>query len=320
MKKTLLIGEPMALLIADKIGELKDIDKFTRKISGAEVNVSVGLSRLGHKTVYLTKLGNDPFGHYIHDFLKKEYIDTKYISFDNTYKTGIQLKNKVIEGNPQVPYYRKFSASSFISTVDIEKINLNEIGYLHLTGIFPAISSTCLEATYKIIELAKKRNIFISFDPNLRMELYSNKKQMIELVNDISKYSDLILPGIEEANILTNQKTEKEICDFYTNMGIKNIVIKIGEKGAYVRENKTDYIVEGFSVNNVVDTVGAGDGFAVGIISGILEKLNFKEAVKRANAIGAIQIMNESDNEGLPTRSKLNDFLKSKITSENINE
>ena len=65
MGKVLLFGEPMALLISDTAGPLAEAGHFSRAMSGAEVNVSIGLVRLGHEVTYLTRLGDDPFGHYI---------------------------------------------------------------------------------------------------------------------------------------------------------------------------------------------------------------------------------------------------------------
>ena len=79
MGKTILFGEPMALLIADTTGPLEEVEHFTRAMSGAEVNVSIGLSRLGHPVEYLTRLGDDPFGHYIANALKKNEIGTSLL-------------------------------------------------------------------------------------------------------------------------------------------------------------------------------------------------------------------------------------------------
>ena len=103
----------MALLIADTTGKLEDVEHFTRSMSGAEVNVAIGLSRLGHEVEYITKLGDDPFGHYIENKLKLNGIGTSFVMYDDVYKTGIQLKNRVTDGSdPYAPYYRKGSAAS----------------------------------------------------------------------------------------------------------------------------------------------------------------------------------------------------------------
>lgn len=311
MGKTILFGEPMALLIADTTGPLEDVEHFTRSLSGAEVNVSIGLSRLGHKVSYLTRLGDDPFGHYIEKQLKANNIGTELITYDPVYRTGIQLKNRVENGeDPYAPYYRKGSAASHITPKEIEAIDFSDVEHVHVTGIPPALSETSRAATYRLMEIAKEKNIFITFDPNLRPALWESKEVMIKVINDLASMADVVLPGIEECKILAGTDDCHEAADFYQNLGVKTVVIKIGAKGAYVRDGKDTYTIGGFKVDKVVDTVGAGDGFAVGVISGRLEGLTLAEAVRRGNAIGAIQVTNISDNEGLPTREQLRRFME----------
>lgn len=96
MGKTILFGEPMALLIADTTGPLENVEHFTRALSGAEVNVSIGLTRLGHSVEYLTRLGDDPFGHYIAKTLGENQIGISLLSYDSVYRTGIQLKTELL--------------------------------------------------------------------------------------------------------------------------------------------------------------------------------------------------------------------------------
>jgi 2-dehydro-3-deoxygluconokinase len=309
MNKIVLMGEPMALLIADTVGPLEDIEHFTRTLAGAEVNVCIGLARLGHHPTYISRLGEDPFGYYIKKFLEKEHIGVENISFDPLYKTGIQLKNKVIEGDPYAPYYRKGSAASHLSVKEIDAIDFKEVKWVHVTGILPALSTTCKEATYRLIKRAKEENVFISFDPNLRPALWPSKEEMVHTINDLASYADLVLPGEEEGLLLVGSKEPEVISDFYQSLGVKQVVVKMGSTGAYVRDDKESYIVPEFKIDNVVDTVGAGDGFAVGLISAKLEGFSLKEAVLRGNAIGAIQVTNSSDNEGLPTREELTSFM-----------
>lgn len=311
MGKTILFGEPMALLIADSTGLLEDVEHFTRSLSGAEVNVSIGLSRLGHEVSYMTRLGDDPFGRYIEKKLKEDNIGTEFVTYDPVYRTGIQLKNRVTDGSdPYAPYYRKGSAASHITTAEIDMINFSDIDHVHVTGIPPALSKTSRAATYRLMERAKENNVFLTFDPNLRPALWESEEVMIEVINDLASKADIILPGIEECKILVGSEDFNTIADFYKKKGIKTIVIKNGANGAYVCDGDESYTVEGFKVEEVVDTVGAGDGFAVGIISGRLEGLSLKEMVRRGNAIGAIQVTNISDNAGLPTHEELEAFIK----------
>lgn len=300
----------MALLIADTTGKLEDVEHFTRSMSGAEVNVAIGLSRLGHKVEYITKLGDDPFGHYIENKLKSNGIGTSFVSYDDVYKTGIQLKNRVTDGSdPYAPYYRKGSAASHISVEDIDKINLDDVDLIHITGIPPALSETARAATFHLAKKAKEKGIFITFDPNLRPNLWKSTEEMKTVINELSSYSNLILPGIAECKILLDTEDKEKICEIYHNMGIDFVVIKNGSNGAYVSYKNDIKIVDGFKVDKVVDTVGAGDGFAVGVISGYLEKLDIYDCAKRGNAIGAIQVMNIGDNEGLPTPTELYNFM-----------
>lgn len=313
MAKTILFGEPMALLIADTTGPLEEVEHFTRALSGAEVNVSIGLSRLNHQVEYLTRLGDDPFGHYIENQLKKNNIGTSMVTYDSVYRTGIQLKNRVTDGSdPYAPYYRKGSAASHISVKEIDALDLTDVELVHVTGIPPALSESAREATFRLMERAKEEGIFLTFDPNLRPALWENEETMIRVINELAQNTDVVLPGIGECAILAGTEDVEAAADFYQNLGAKTVVIKDGSNGAYVRDGKASYRVPGYKVTNVVDTVGAGDGFAVGVLSGILEGLEMKESVLRGNAIGAIQVMNISDNEGLPTHEELKIFQEEK--------
>lgn len=310
MKKIMLVGEPMLLFMANECGSLEKIKEFSTSIAGAELNVAIGLSRLGYSCEYMTKLGNDAFGKRIKEYIKREKIGVKYIAFDEDNNTGIQIKSKVLNGDPETEYFRKNSAASKITKDEIDKIDFSEISFLHITGIPLGISKTFREAIYYLIEKAKENNIYISFDPNLRLKMWKSFDELREVMNDVSKKVDLILPGISECKILLGTDDLEEIKEKYMEMGIKRLILKQGEIGSHYIENGKHKFVKGFKVEKVVDTVGAGDGFAVGVISSILDDLSEEQTLERANAIGAIQVLHRSDNEGLPTIDILNEFIE----------
>ena len=87
------------------------------------------------------------------------------------------------------------------------------------------------------------------------------------------------------------------------------MIIKTGAEGARVCTREGSFRVRAYPPRQIVDTVGAGDGFAVGVISGLMEGLDLAGAVQRGCAIGTLQIMNAGDNEGLPTRAGLEAFM-----------
>lgn len=310
MGEVILVGEPMALLIADEPGNLEDIQHFTRSMSGAEVNVAIGLERLGHQVEYMTRVGDDPFGKYIKQSLEENKIGTSYVSFDDEYKTGIQLKNYVLDGSdPYAPYYRKNSAASHISKEDIDKINFDGVKIVHVTGILPALSETTKEAAIYLMEKAKEKGITVSFDPNLRPALWKTEDEMISTLKELIKYADIVLPGIDECEVLYGTREVSKIIEYINPDKDKIVIIKQGSKGAFAVEGSKEYTIDGFKVDKVIDTVGAGDGFAAGVLSGILDGISIKESVARGNAIGAIQVMHRGDNEGLPTIEQLNQFI-----------
>ena len=312
MSKVILVGEPMALFIAETEGSLETVTQFTRSAAGAEMNVAIGLKRLGNDVCYITKLGRDPFGHYLIDFLNKEGIDTSKICFDDHFPTAFQLKGKTSVGDPDVAYYRNGSAASNLRVDDVDNIDMTGFNHFHLTGIFPAISNNSRATLLYLIEKAKNNGLTTSFDPNLRLSLWENSEDMVKTINKIAFRCDTVLPGISEGKILTGYDNEKDIAKFYLDHGVKNVVIKIGPKGAYVRTQNEEAYIEGYKVEKVIDTVGAGDGFAVGFISGLLEGKDVKECADRANAIGALQVMHKGDHEGLPTNEQLLAFMKKK--------
>lgn len=309
MSYVLTIGEPMAMFVADTTGPLDRIDHFTKFVAGAEINFSVGMTRLQHQTAYVTKLGKDPFGKYIQGFLQANAIDTAFVSFDSEHATGFQLKSKVVSGDPEVSYFRKNSAAANLTLTDIEKISWTQVDHLHVTGIPPALSDSCRKVSYELIARAKAAGVSVSFDPNLRPSLWRSREEMIQVINDLACRCDWVLPGINEGKILTGQDEASRIADFYLRAGVKTVVVKLGERGAYAKTADEELSIPAFSVKQVVDTVGAGDGFAVGVVSALLEGFTLPEAVRRGNAIGALAVMSPGDNDGLPTSSELSAYL-----------
>lgn len=304
--KIVLLGEPMGLFIANETGKLSEVNTFTVAVAGAEYNVAVGLSRMGHEAFYCTKLGTDPMGEKIVKAMENNNISTKFVFRSEEKSTGFMLKNKVEKGDPQIHYYRKNSAASTISEEDIATLDLNGCDWLHVTGVMPAISESALSAIKSLIKRAKAIGLTISFDPNLRPQLWGSEEKMVKTLNELAESADLILPGLKEGAILTGKTTAEEIAAYYHEKGTKYVIVKLGKDGAYYSEKGGESGYSGeFPAEKIVDTVGAGDGFAAGVISALIEGLSIKDAAFRGNVFGAIQISNKSDNEGLPTREQL---------------
>lgn len=305
----ILAGEPMGLLIAQSEGTLDSVSGYDLAVAGAEFNVAVGVARLGHRVTYMTKLGNDPFGKRIIHVLNENKIGNEFVVWSDTKKTGFMLKGRVSEGDPDIFYFRAGSAASTLSVEDVEKIRFDEFSHIHLTGILPALSESTRDAVNLMFDKARTFGLLITFDPNLRPQLWPSQDIMIKSINEMAAKADIVLPGTAEGKILMGSGDPKKINAFYRNLGAKVVITKLGSKGAYVTIPTEEYLVPGYTVEKVVDTVGAGDGFAAGIITALMEGIPLKDAVQRGNAIGAIQVMSRGDNEGLPYPNQLNAFM-----------
>ncbi len=309
-KTTLLVGEPMGLFIAEETGRLEDVDHFSFTTCGAELNVAIGMKRLGHEVSYMTKLGRDPFGKRITNRMEEIGISTGHILFSDERPTGFMFKSMVAEGDPSIFYFRRGSAASTLSAEDVAALDLSACALVHMTGITPALSDSAREAVLALAARTRGSGVKLSFDPNLRLQLWPDTEKMVECLNGIAEQADIFLPGVKEAKILMGEDDPEKIAAWYISRGTKTVVVKLGAKGAYYASagGESGY-VPGFHVDRIVDTVGAGDGFAAGVLTALLEDMPLAEAVRRGCAIGAIQLLSKGDNDGLPSRRELERFM-----------
>ncbi|WP_434638208.1 sugar kinase [Klebsiella sp. I138] len=301
------IGEAMAMFVATQTGDLAEVEHFMKRVAGAELNVATGLARLGLKVGWVSRVGKDSFGRFVLHSLAKEGIDARGVSEDSRYTTGFQMKSKVENGtDPIVEYFRKGSAASHLSTEDFHADYFASARHLHLSGVAAALS----ESSYALLDRAattmKAQGKTVSFDPNLRPVLWKSEAEMVAKLNQLAYQADWVLPGIKEGMVLTGQHTPEGIADFYLTRGVQAVIIKTGSDGAWFKTATGEQgAVAAIKVDNVVDTVGAGDGFAVGVISALLEGKTLQQAVQRGNKIGSLAIQVQGDSEGLPTREAL---------------
>jgi dehydrogluconokinase len=299
-------GEAMVLLVADRPGPLEDSSAFIKRTAGAETNVAIGLARLGFQVGWCSRLGTDSMGRYLLRTMQAEGIDCSHVVTVSGQRTGFMIKGRVESvGDPEIEYHRSGSAASHFSAGDIDKDWLVSARHLHATGIFAALSSSCLETTITSMDVMRKAGKTISFDPNLRPSLWASQERMRSTINELAAKADWVLPGIEEGGLLTGQSTPEGIADYYLKAGASLVVVKLGSAGAFWADKDHQSYIPGFPVEKIVDTVGAGDGFAVGVISGLLDQRCTSDAVRRGAWIGARAVQVLGDTEGLPTRQTL---------------
>ncbi|MGG0473031.1 sugar kinase [Priestia aryabhattai] len=303
-------GEAMAMFMAEQPGPLHEIKHYTKELAGAETNVAIGLARLGLRAGWASKVGNDPFGTFIMKRLQEESVNTDCVLVDSEHSTGFQIKSKVEVGDPEVCYFRKNSAASHLHPSDFNQNYFLAAKHMHMTGIPLAVSASMREFALYALTSMKAAGRTVSFDPNLRPTLWTSKEEMIFIINEAAKQANYVLPGIEEGKILTGYKNAEDIASYYLDAGVELVVIKLGEQGAFFKTAREQGMVEGIKVKQIVDTVGAGDGFAVGLLSGLLQNNSLTQSVMRANAIGSLAVQSPGDNDGYPTEQQLQKYME----------
>lgn len=320
MSEVITIGEPLVTFASEEPDvSLVDALEWHKIMGGAELNVAIGVKRLGHSVQYISQVGEDPFGEFVKKTIASHKVGTDYVSYDSKHWTGHQIKQRVTKGDPQTFNYRKNSAACYLTKDIISKIDLSDVKIAHMSGIFPSISDTAEETFRALFKRLNDANILTTYDPNIR-DTWKSHEYMVKTENELAGYADIVMPGVNEGKILTGSDDPEKIADFFLKgKRTKTVIVKIGSKGAFVKnEDGTKYIVDGFKVapQNIVDTVGAGDGFALGVITALLEGKNMKSAVMRGNAVGALQIQTPGDNDGYPTPEKLKEFYQKEGVSE----
>jgi 2-dehydro-3-deoxygluconokinase len=294
------LGE--ALIVMDPLskGPLRHVGSFEKHAGGAEFNVAVGLSRLGHRVGWAGSLGDDEFGEEILALARGENIDVSAAIRDPDAPTGLYFKEWRALNQLRVHYYRANSAASRMSFagVDVDYLLSGEI--LHLTGITAALSESCYDLVERLISAANDRGVSVSFDVNVRRQLLRGRDPR-EVLEPLAVRADLLFLSEDEAELLFGGTDQARIAEARQNMRARAVIVHRAD-GAFAVENGVSERA-GYSVN-VVDTVGAGDAFVAGFLSGWLRGWSTGECLDMANACGACAVTVPGDLKGLPTEEE----------------
>ncbi|MGB6242995.1 MAG: sugar kinase [Castellaniella sp.] len=300
------LGEAMVMLVADRTGPLEQVDVFHKRTAGAETNVAIGLARLGLRVGWGSRLGQDSMGRYLLASIQGEGVDCSRVALVAGARTGMLFKGRVEDGSdPLVEYHRAGSAASRMTPADVDRDWLLGARHLHATGVFAAVSADSFQVSLQTMSQMRAAGRTVSFDPNLRPSLWASVDAMRAGINQLAALADWVLPGLEEGRLLTGEQQPEAIARFYLDRGARLVVIKLGPEGAYYDDGTAQGYVPASPVEQVIDTVGAGDGFAVGVISALLEGEDMRRAAARGAWIGARAVQVRGDTEGLPTRAIL---------------
>ena len=293
------IGDAMIAMCPQKKGPIMFTNTFEKKIGGAELNVAIGCARLGLNVGLISNLGNDDFGKFILRSVRADNVDTSQVRLVDGYKTSVYFREVLSDGSSRSFYYRENSPTSTMKPEDLNEEYFKNSKVLHVTGVFPSILKNNQNLILEAIRLAKKHNLLVSFDPNIRLKMWT-KEEAKNFINAILPDVDILLIGDEETELLLEeQDLEKALKKFY-DYGISKVVIKRGAKGAIGFDGSEILYFDAIKPKALVDTVGAGDGFAAGFLTSMIKGESFSDSIAFANAVGSLVVGVEGDNEGLP--------------------
>ena len=306
----LTIGDAMITMNPMTTGPLRYVSNFERKVGGAEMNFAIGCARLGLRSKWISRLGKDEFGRVIYNFARGEGVEVSSVEFVEGVPTSLNFKEIHGNGAGKTYYYRDPSPITTLTTGEIHEEMFEGIDAVHLTGVFLAIDKKHIQVAKKIMEFAKKKNIPISFDPNIRLKLWTIEEAR-SAYESLFPEIDILLTGLDEIQMISEKETLQELTAYVEKFGIKDFVIKDGENGSKLYRQGKWTEAAGFSVNPV-DTVGAGDGFDAGYIYGFLNRYEPASLLRFANGVGALVTTVSGDNEGLPYLEDVQAFVNNK--------
>ncbi|WP_020574404.1 sugar kinase [Actinopolymorpha alba] len=297
------LGETMALVAATTTGSFTVGAPSRISFGGAETNVAIGLSRLGHATAWIGRLGADPLGQLVNDALRGEGVDVSRVRLETEVPTGLMLREHRTADRVRVSYYRRGLAGSRLAPEDVDAELVQSARCLHLSGITPALSPSAKAAVHRAVELARAAGVLVSFDLNYRAALWSPAEAGAAM-GALVEQSDVVYAGEEEATLVVGEGSPDHLAKELAARGPSEVILKLGAAGAYAVIDGAAVSSPGLAVS-LIDPVGAGDAFVAGYLSARLDGLAPAERLRRGNVCGAFAVSVSGDWEGLPRRSEL---------------
>jgi 2-dehydro-3-deoxygluconokinase len=299
------LGETMALVRSRDIGSLRHASDLALGVGGAESNVAIALRRLGLDVTWLGRVGDDSLGERVVREIRAEGVDARAV-VDAGAPTGLMLKERPNPTSTRVLYYRSGSAGSRLAPSDLPDGWIEQADLLHLTGITALISESARETVSVAIDRARAAGVVVTFDINYRSSLAAPAVAGPWL-REVAERADIVFGGAEEFELLSPGTDAADACERLLAHRPTEVVLKRGAEGATTILPTQVVDAPGFVVD-VVDTVGAGDAFVAGYLSGVLDGSDVRARLHRANVCGAILCMTPGDWESSPTPREVRQF------------
>lgn len=311
MPKVVTFGEIMMRLATPGYLRLVQTNHFEITYAGAEANVAVSLSNFGVKATFVTKLPNNDLGQAVLRILRQHDIDTSHIAFADG-RLGLYFLETGFSQRPSKVIYDRANSVFALSKPDDFKWDeiLEDAVWFHFTGITPALGDNLVEACRQALRKAKEKNITVSCDLNYRAKLWSQQRAR-EVMSELVKYVDVLFANEEDAEkVFGIRADDSNIIEGKLNLrgyeqvsrrlqeafGLKKVAISLRESivaningwSGVLLDGDDFYHSKQYTVH-IIDRVGAGDSFAAGLIYGIINNMEPKQALDFAVAASCLK-------------------------------
>lgn len=292
--RLLAVGETMAMFAPDRPQRLADAGLFRLDAGGAESNVAAHVAASGREAAWFSRLGDDPLGRRILRQLAERRVDVTAVDLDVDHPTGLYVKDP----GGGVHYYRSGSAASHLAPADAARVALDGVAALHVSGVTAAISLSARRFLIRLVERARDVGVLVSFDVNHRPGLWDARTAAPVLL-DAARLADIVFVGRDEAEMLWGTDTPAAV---RATIGPgPELVVKDGAIGATAFTDDGEQFQPSMSVD-VIELVGAGDAFAGGYLSALLDGASVGERLAAGHARAAVTIRTTGDSVDAPPR------------------
>ncbi|WP_449546923.1 aminoimidazole riboside kinase [Lelliottia amnigena] len=297
MKKVWVLGDAVVDLLPDGEGRLLQCP------GGAPANVAVGVARLGGESGFIGRVGDDPFGRFMRQTLIAENVNVDSLSYDAQHRTSTVVVELQSDGERSFTFMVRPSADLFLSPQDLPAFEQGQ--WLHACSI--ALSAEpSRTTTFQAMDAVKEAGGLVSFDPNIRADLWQDAHVLRECLEQALRKADMVKLSREELTFLTGQLAVDEglrlLVDHYA---VPMVLVTLGKEGVVAWHND-HFATFSAPVVNSVDTTGAGDAFVAGMLYGLASGISdFPNIIALAQRCGALATTAKGAMTALPYRRDL---------------
>ncbi len=279
------------------------VDRIAMMVGGDAMNEATILSRLGCKTGLIAAVGDDVAGKFILDECKSNGINTDGVRIDKKLETSINIGLVTADG--ERTFITNRNGSLWKENIDhIDFTMFSRAKLLSFGSIFnnPLLGN---DALVRIFQEGRKNNMIIAAD--------MIKPRLGETLDDIGEalnYVDYFFPNYDEACLLTKEMDEEKVASKLFEYGVKNVVMKIGRRGCYIKNRDGSVVVPACKGVTAIDTIGAGDNFASGFIFALLQGKDVYDCGVFANCTAAISVQHPGATTGVKSRTQVEEMLE----------